>query len=110
MRGTDWRLRPTTANGQPALAAYVRAPGDDTHRLHTLQVFTADHGAVSHTVAFRLPTVFAAFGLAEVWEGQPRRGWAEAYWGGCGCDCGGTGPGWAAYGLAGPPGAGTGGC
>uniref|UniRef100_A0AAU3HZN5 RNA polymerase sigma factor n=1 Tax=Streptomyces sp. NBC_01393 TaxID=2903851 RepID=A0AAU3HZN5_9ACTN len=69
MRGTDWRLRPTTANGQPALAAYVRAPGDDTHRLHTLQVFTADHGAVSHTVVFQLPTVFAAFGLPEVWEG-----------------------------------------
>jgi RNA polymerase sigma-70 factor (ECF subfamily) len=69
MRGTDWRLRPTTANGQPALAAYVRAPGDDTHRLHTLQVFTADHGAVSHTVVFQLPTVFTAFGLAEAWEG-----------------------------------------
>ncbi|MCT9010622.1 sigma-70 family RNA polymerase sigma factor [Streptomyces rhizosphaerihabitans] len=68
MRGTDWRLRSTSANGQPALAAYVRAPGDDKHRLHTLQVFTADHGAVSHTVVFQLPTVFAAFGLPEVWE------------------------------------------
>ncbi|MGQ4376399.1 sigma-70 family RNA polymerase sigma factor [Streptomyces sp. SAS_267] len=69
MRGTDWRLRPTTANGQPALAAYVRAPGDDTYRLHTLQVFTATHGAVRHTVVFQLPTVFTAFGLAEEWEG-----------------------------------------
>jgi RNA polymerase sigma-70 factor (ECF subfamily) len=69
MRGTDWRLRPTSANGQPALAAYVRAPGDDTHRLHTLQVFTTDHDAVSHTVVFQLPTVFRAFGLPEVWEG-----------------------------------------
>ncbi|WP_406837488.1 sigma-70 family RNA polymerase sigma factor [Streptomyces sp. AHU1] len=69
MRGTDWRLRPTSANGQPALAAYVRAPDDDTHRLHTLQVFTADHTAVSHTVVFQLPTVFRAFGLSEVWEG-----------------------------------------
>ncbi|MFF3447117.1 sigma-70 family RNA polymerase sigma factor [Streptomyces sp. NPDC002667] len=68
MRGTDWRLRPTSANGQPALAAYVRAPGDDAHRLHTLQVFTADQGAVSHTVVFQLPTVFAAFGLPEIWE------------------------------------------
>jgi RNA polymerase sigma-70 factor (ECF subfamily) len=68
MRGTDWRMRPTSANGQPALAAYVRAPGDDKHRLHTLQVFTADRGAVSHTVVFQLPTVFAAFGLPEVWE------------------------------------------
>ncbi|MFD5814523.1 sigma-70 family RNA polymerase sigma factor [Streptomyces sp. NPDC127038] len=69
MRGTDWRLRPTSANGQPALAAYVRAPGEDRHRLHTLQVFTADHGAVSHTVVFQLPSVFAAFGLPEEWEG-----------------------------------------
>ncbi|MFF4539528.1 sigma-70 family RNA polymerase sigma factor [Streptomyces aureus] len=68
MRGTDWRLRPTSANGQPALAAYVRAPGDDTHRLHTLQVFTAEDGAVSHTVVFQLPSVFAAFGLPETWE------------------------------------------
>ncbi|WP_405916973.1 sigma-70 family RNA polymerase sigma factor [Streptomyces sp. NBC_00728] len=68
MRGTDWRMRPTSANGQPALAAYVRAPGDDVHRLHTLQVFTADRGAVSHTVVFQLPTVFTAFGLPEIWE------------------------------------------
>ncbi|MFJ6832184.1 sigma-70 family RNA polymerase sigma factor [Streptomyces sp. NPDC091209] len=68
MRGTDWRLRPTSANGQPALAAYVRAPGDDRHRLHTLQVFTAERGAVSHTVVFQLPTVFTAFGLPEVWK------------------------------------------
>ncbi|MET8096969.1 RNA polymerase subunit sigma-70 [Streptomyces sp. NPDC005236] len=69
MRGKDWRLRPTSANGQPALAAYVRAPGADTYRLRTLQVFTADHGAVSHTAVFQLPTVFAAFGLPEIWEG-----------------------------------------
>ncbi|MET9898523.1 sigma-70 family RNA polymerase sigma factor [Streptomyces sp. NPDC006446] len=69
MRGTDWRLRPTSANGQPALAAYVRAPGDATHRLHTLQVFTADRDAVSHTVVFQLPTVFRAFGLPEAWGG-----------------------------------------
>ncbi|MER5468947.1 sigma-70 family RNA polymerase sigma factor [Streptomyces sp. NPDC002685] len=69
MRGTDWRLRPTSANGQPALAAYVRAPGDEAHLLHTLQVFTADRGAVSHTVVFQLPTAFTAFGLPEVWEG-----------------------------------------
>jgi hypothetical protein len=27
MRGTDWRMRPAAANGQPAVAAYVR--GDD---------------------------------------------------------------------------------
>ncbi|MFB7243356.1 RNA polymerase subunit sigma-70 [Streptomyces populi] len=69
MRGTDWRLRPTSANGQPALAAYVRAPDDDTHRLHTLQVFTTTSAAVSRTVVFQLPTVFEAFGLPETWEG-----------------------------------------
>ncbi|MET8858307.1 sigma-70 family RNA polymerase sigma factor [Streptomyces sp. NPDC004579] len=69
MRGRDWRLRPTSANGQPALAAYVRTPDDPTHRLHTLQVFTTTRTAVSHTVVFQLPTVFTAFGVAEVWEG-----------------------------------------
>lgn len=68
MRGKDWRLRPTSANGQPALAAYVRTPDDPAHRLHTLQVFTTTRTAVNHTVVFQLPTVFTAFGLTDVWE------------------------------------------
>jgi RNA polymerase sigma-70 factor (ECF subfamily) len=42
-RGTGWRIRHLTANGQPALAAYAPEPGSG-HRLHTLQVFTVRGG------------------------------------------------------------------
>ncbi|KJK51338.1 RNA polymerase factor sigma-70 [Lentzea aerocolonigenes] len=63
MRGTGWRMVPTIANGQPAVAAY--APGDGVHRLHTLQVFTVVDGLVAHTVVFQSPAVFAAFKLAD---------------------------------------------
>src|SRR5712692_936896 len=38
-RGTDWRMVPARANGQPALAAYTRAR-DGGYHLNTLQVFT----------------------------------------------------------------------
>jgi RNA polymerase sigma-70 factor, ECF subfamily len=62
IRGTDWRMAPTGANGQPAVAAYVRTPGGG-YALHTVQVFTVTQASVSHTVAFQDPTVFALFGL-----------------------------------------------
>jgi RNA polymerase sigma-70 factor (ECF subfamily) len=62
MRGTGWRMRPLTANGQPALAAYAPEPGGG-HRLHTLQVFTVTGGLVAGNVVFADPAVFTAFGL-----------------------------------------------
>ncbi|MFR9778688.1 sigma-70 family RNA polymerase sigma factor [Micromonospora sp. MS34] len=62
LRGTDWRLVPTAANGQPALAAYVRE--GDVHLPHTVQVFTVRHGRISRNVVFQDRAVFAAFGLA----------------------------------------------
>jgi RNA polymerase sigma-70 factor (ECF subfamily) len=65
MRGAGWRMIPTSANGQPAVAAY--APDTDgVHRLHTLQVFTVVDGLIAHTVVFQSPTVFAAFTLPAV--------------------------------------------
>ncbi|MEU0794334.1 sigma-70 family RNA polymerase sigma factor [Amycolatopsis sp. NPDC005961] len=62
MRGPDWRMTRTTANGQPALVAYCR---DDAgvYRLHTLQVFTVDRGSVAHNVVFADPAVLALFDL-----------------------------------------------
>jgi RNA polymerase sigma-70 factor, ECF subfamily len=63
MRGTGWVIRPLTANGQPALAAY--APEDGGHRLHTLQVLTVTGGLVAHNVVFADPRVFEGFGLPE---------------------------------------------
>jgi RNA polymerase sigma-70 factor, ECF subfamily len=65
MRGVGWRMVPTAANGQPAVAAYAPDP-DGGHRLHTLQVFTVIGGKIAHTVVFQDPSVFAAFELPVV--------------------------------------------
>jgi RNA polymerase sigma-70 factor, ECF subfamily len=62
MRGVGWRMTPTAANGQPAVAAYAPDP-DGGHRLHTLQVFAVVGGRIAHTVVFQDPAVFAAFDL-----------------------------------------------
>jgi RNA polymerase sigma-70 factor (ECF subfamily) len=64
MRGTGWGMRPLTANGQPALAAYAPEPGGG-RRLHTLQVFTITGGRVARNVVFADPAVFDAFDLPE---------------------------------------------
>jgi RNA polymerase sigma-70 factor (ECF subfamily) len=61
-RGTGWRTRPLTANGQPAFAAYAPEPGGG-HRLHTLQVLTVTGGRVAGNVVFADPVVFEAFDL-----------------------------------------------
>jgi RNA polymerase sigma-70 factor (ECF subfamily) len=62
MRGTDWRMVPAAANGQPAVAAYVRA--GDEYLLHTLQVLTVTRAGIGRNVVFADPGVFAMFGLA----------------------------------------------
>jgi RNA polymerase sigma-70 factor (ECF subfamily) len=64
IRGPGWAMTQLTANGQPALAAYVPEPGGGL-RVHTLQVLTVAGGRVTRNVAFADPRVFAAFGLAE---------------------------------------------
>ncbi|HTW97563.1 MAG TPA: RNA polymerase subunit sigma-70 [Acidimicrobiales bacterium] len=61
LRGTDWRVLPVAANGQPAMAAYASDGGH--HVLHTLQVFTVGHGAIVRTTVFQDPSVFSLFGL-----------------------------------------------
>jgi RNA polymerase sigma-70 factor (ECF subfamily) len=62
MRGTGWRMVPTAANSQPALAAYC--PDDaGVLRLHTLQVLTVTTQGIAHNVVFQDPHVFAAFEL-----------------------------------------------
>ncbi|HMH91020.1 MAG TPA: sigma-70 family RNA polymerase sigma factor [Streptosporangiaceae bacterium] len=61
MRGTDWRLRPAAANGQPAVAAYVRADG--AYHLHTLQVYTVAGPYITRNVSYFDPALAAPFGL-----------------------------------------------
>ncbi|MET8876978.1 sigma-70 family RNA polymerase sigma factor [Nocardia sp. NPDC004604] len=65
MRGTDWRMRQLSANGQPALAAYAPGPGGG-HVLHTLQVFTVTGGRIARNVVFADREVFPLFRLPEM--------------------------------------------
>ena len=68
LRGTDWRLMPVQANGQPALAAYTRAP-DGRYALHTLQVFTVTESGISRNTTFQDQEVFGYFRLPETITG-----------------------------------------
>jgi RNA polymerase sigma-70 factor, ECF subfamily len=53
---------PTAANGQPALAAYMRGP-DGAYRAHAIQVFTIAASRVTRVISFNEPDLFATFGL-----------------------------------------------
>ena len=55
---------PVDANGQPAVAAYTRAP-DGGYALHTLQVFTVSAAGSRRNVVFADPAVFDVFGLPD---------------------------------------------
>src|SRR5579862_9299568 len=66
--GTDWRLQPVAANGQPGFAAYRRA--GDGYELHTLQIFTVTAEGISRNSVFQDPEVFASFGLAAGLDAQ----------------------------------------
>src|SRR5690349_20484846 len=46
MRGTDWRMALTAANGQPAVVAYVGA-GSGEYLLHSLQVLTVTRAGIA---------------------------------------------------------------
>jgi len=64
MRGSGWRTRVLTANGQPAFAAYVADTGDG-YGAHSLQVLTIAGGRVARNVVFADPRLFEAFGLPD---------------------------------------------
>jgi RNA polymerase sigma-70 factor, ECF subfamily len=72
MRGTDWRTIPTTANGQPAVAAYTRST-DGEYRIHTLQVFTVRPDGICHLTVFQDDPVFAIFQLPTTIPGTATR-------------------------------------
>jgi RNA polymerase sigma-70 factor, ECF subfamily len=56
------RCVPTWANRQPAVACYVRRPGDAAYRALTLDVLRIEGGALAEIAAFG-PGLFPAFGL-----------------------------------------------
>jgi RNA polymerase sigma-70 factor, ECF subfamily len=67
-RPGDFRLIPTTANGQPALAAYLRDSGG-VLRAHAIQVLTVGSSGVTRIVSFNDPELLAVFGLPAVFPG-----------------------------------------
>jgi RNA polymerase sigma-70 factor, ECF subfamily len=61
----DWRMAPTSANGQPAAAAYHR--GDDgAYRAYGIVVLTATTTGIARIVVFADPGLLARFGLPPV--------------------------------------------
>jgi RNA polymerase sigma-70 factor (ECF subfamily) len=59
-----WRVIPVTANGQPALAEYLRDERGG-FSAHGINVLTLEGGRVSEIMAFLDPAQFARFGLPD---------------------------------------------
>jgi RNA polymerase sigma-70 factor (ECF subfamily) len=62
MRGPDWRMVRTAANGQPAVGAYAKGP-NGLYEAHTLQVFTVTAAGISRTTVFQDADLFPLFEL-----------------------------------------------
>lgn len=67
MRGRDWRVALTAANGQLAFGAYA-ASGDGAHALHTLQVLDVTGQGISRNVVFQDPRILERFRLPPTFE------------------------------------------
>ncbi len=64
----DMRLIPTTANGQPAAAMYLRNPDTGVHEAFQLHVLDVAPDGISHVVAFLDASLFEKFGLPATLE------------------------------------------
>jgi RNA polymerase sigma-70 factor (ECF subfamily) len=60
----DWKSVPTRANLQPAVAHYVRPPGETAYRAQVLDVLSVAGGEIVAITAFG-PGMFGYFGLPE---------------------------------------------
>jgi RNA polymerase sigma-70 factor, ECF subfamily len=58
-----WRVLPTTANGQPAAAGYLRRPGETVYRPFVISVLDIDGDHLAHITAFEAGHLITAFGL-----------------------------------------------
>jgi RNA polymerase sigma-70 factor (ECF subfamily) len=61
----DFRCIVTSANRQPAVACYLRRPGDAEYRPLAIDVLRIEGGAVAEIIAFGGPALFGAFGLPQ---------------------------------------------
>ncbi|MBO0515430.1 RNA polymerase subunit sigma-70 [Streptomyces beijiangensis] len=57
-----WRHLPVHANGQPAVAGYLRRPGTSVHRAQLIDVLRVEGGRIAEITTFE-PHLFPAFGL-----------------------------------------------
>ncbi|MGI5242327.1 sigma-70 family RNA polymerase sigma factor [Dactylosporangium sp. CA-139066] len=60
-----WRMVPTAANRQPAVAAYVRAAGAGTYRAFAIIVLRVEDGRLAGIDAWEEPALFTRFGLPD---------------------------------------------
>ena len=58
-----WRSVSTRANMQPAVAWYLRSPGDSEYRAVSIDVLRVEGGQIAEITAFASPELFPAFGL-----------------------------------------------
>ena len=61
-----FRMRPTRANRQPAVATYLRRPGEDGFRWFGVSLLTVEGGLITAMAAFESVPA-AAWGLPETW-------------------------------------------
>ncbi|MDQ3948899.1 MAG: RNA polymerase subunit sigma-70 [Gemmatimonadota bacterium] len=59
----DFKCLVTAANGMPAIANYIRRPGEDHHRAFALDVLRIENGAIAEITAFDLANLVDAFAV-----------------------------------------------
>jgi RNA polymerase sigma-70 factor (ECF subfamily) len=64
-RDQHFRLTPTGASGQPALAAYIRDERTGAYEAESIVVLTLRDDRIEEITAFRTPALFPRFGLPE---------------------------------------------
>ena len=62
----QWRVVPTTANGQLAFALYDWDASSERFVSHAITVLTLARSEIAEITTFRLPGAFPRFGLPEV--------------------------------------------
>lgn len=62
---TPWRVLPLYGNGQPGLACYLRAKGDDKFRPGALVLLSVNDGYITAIDSFLDPALFPRFGMED---------------------------------------------
>jgi RNA polymerase sigma-70 factor, ECF subfamily len=67
----EYRFIPTSASLQPAVALYLRRPGDTLFRALALEVLRIEDGQIAEIIDFGDVSLFATFGLADSFSDEP---------------------------------------